>query len=442
MGGVQSSCCPRRTDRVDPGGEDDQQSLSQLVALPEERRRPSGSADGGPIDPQTFEFVDALHLTRGGAARLEAPRRTSGKRNSLTAWLAGGLFATRSARSEGASLTLRERGAAPLRPVKMLMSGAGESGKSTVVKQMKIIHQGGFTVEELYDFRPQIYRNIQDSMLQILDTMEAAELSRDARTLEAVWVVKRFRAAYEELDGLPELYVEAINHLWVEVIRHNFDWIARKSCILDSAPYFFDELNRIARPGFIPTNEDVLRARITTTGINEYTFRSGQLTICMIDVGGQRSERRKWIEAFDNVTTLIFCVAISEYDQMLREEPRQNRLLESFQLWESVINSKWFQRSSVVLFLNKKDIFREKLQSNPLARYFPEYKPPPEGSPEEVCYEAAADFLKNKFLAMNYGRVQVYPYLTCATDTKNIDMVFAAVKETVLANNLRSAGIL
>lgn len=162
----------------------------------------------------------------------------------------------------------------------------------------------------------------------------------------------------------------------------------------------------------------------------------------MIDVGGQRPERRKWIETFDNVTTLIFCVAISEYDHMLREEPRQNRLLESFQLWESVINSKWFQRSSVVLFLNKKDIFRYKLRSSPLVRFFPEYRSAPEGISEEVSYEHAAEFLKSKFLAMNYGRVQVYPYLTCATDTKNIDMVFAAVKETVLANNLRSAGIL
>lgn len=200
-------------------------------------------------------------------------------------------------------------------------------------------------------------------------------------------------------------------------------------------------MNRIAQPGFVPTNEDVLRARITTTGISEYQFRSGPLAISMIDVGGQRPERRKWIETFDNVTTLIFCVALSEYDQMLLEEPRQNRLLESFQLWESVINSKWFQRSSVVLFLNKKDIFRHKLRTNPLQRYFPEYAPP-EGASEEAVYESAAEFLKNKFLGMNYGRVQIYPYLTCATDTKNIDMVFAAVKETILANNLRNAGIL
>lgn len=194
--------------------------------------------------------------------------------------------------------------------------------------------------------------------------------------------------------------------------------------------------------GYSPTNEDVLRARITTTGINEYSFKSHPLHIRMIDVGGQRPERRKWIETFDNVTTLIFCVAISEYDQMLREEPRQNRLLEAFQLWESVINSKWFQRSTVVLFLNKKDIFRHKLRINPLARYFPDYRPPAEGTAEEMVYLHAVEFIKGKFLAMNYGRVQIYTFVTCATDTLNIHGAFEVIKETILANNLKNAGIM
>ncbi len=200
-------------------------------------------------------------------------------------------------------------------------------------------------------------------------------------------------------------------------------------------------MNRIASPKYTPNNEDVLRARITTTGVNVFNFKSGPLSIKMIDVGGQRSERRHWVETFDNVTTLIFCVALSEYDQVLLEEPRQNRLLESFQLWESVLNSKWFQQSTIVLFLNKKDVFRKKLRTSNLSHYIPDYKPL-QSSSEEAVYEHAAEFIKNKFLSMNYGKVPIYPYLTCATDTKNIDIVFAAVKDTVLANNLRSAGIL
>lgn len=43
----------------------------------------------------------------------------------------------------------------------------------------------------------------------------------------------------------------------------------------------------------------------------------------MFDVGGQRSERKKWIHCFENVTSIIFCVALSEYDQVLLEESNQ-----------------------------------------------------------------------------------------------------------------------
>jgi guanine nucleotide-binding protein G(i) subunit alpha len=45
----------------------------------------------------------------------------------------------------------------------------------------------------------------------------------------------------------------------------------------------------------------------------------------MFDVGGQRSERKKWIHCFENVTSIIFCVALSEYDQVLLEESSQVR---------------------------------------------------------------------------------------------------------------------
>jgi guanine nucleotide-binding protein subunit alpha len=43
----------------------------------------------------------------------------------------------------------------------------------------------------------------------------------------------------------------------------------------------------------------------------------------MFDVGGQRSERKKWIHCFEAVTSIIFCVSLSEYDQVLLEESRQ-----------------------------------------------------------------------------------------------------------------------
>ena len=54
----------------------------------------------------------------------------------------------------------------------------------------------------------------------------------------------------------------------------------------------------------------------------------------MFDVGGQRSERRKWIHCFESVTSIIFCTALSEYDQVLLEEKTQVGFRLSPMLWD------------------------------------------------------------------------------------------------------------
>lgn len=113
----------------------------------------------------------------------------------------------------------------------------------------------------------------------------------------------------------------------------------------------------------------------------------------MVDVGGQRSERRKWIHCFENVTSIIFLVALSEYDQILFESENevnhaqqmtvenlnrrfdfQNRMEESKALFKTIITYPWFQHSSVILFLNKKDLLEEKIMHSHLVDYFPEYE--------------------------------------------------------------------
>ena len=71
---------------------------------------------------------------------------------------------------------------------------------------------------------------------------------------------------------------------------------------------------------YLPTDQDILRSRVKTTGITETMFVVGELTYRLFDVGGQRSERKKWIHCFENVTALVFLVSLSEYDQMLYED--------------------------------------------------------------------------------------------------------------------------
>ena len=76
----------------------------------------------------------------------------------------------------------------------------------------------------------------------------------------------------------------------------------------------------------------------------------------MFDVGGQRDERRKWIQCFNDVTAIIFVTACSSYNMVLREDPGQNRLRESLDLFKSIWNNRWLRTISVILFLNKQVI--------------------------------------------------------------------------------------
>jgi guanine nucleotide-binding protein G(i) subunit alpha len=171
----------------------------------------------------------------------------------------------------------------------------------------------------------------------------------------------------------------------------------------------------------MPNDQDVLRSRVKTTGITETTFIIGELTYRMFDVGGQRSERKKWIHCFENVTTILFLVAISEYDQLLFEDETVNRMQEALTLFDSICNSRWFIKTSIILFLNKIDRFKEKLPVSPMKNYFPDY----EGGDD---YASACDYILNRFVSLNQHETkQIYTHFTCATDTTQIRFVMAAV---------------
>lgn len=102
-------------------------------------------------------------------------------------------------------------------------------------------------------------------------------------------------------------------------------------------------MNRITSEKYVPNSRDVLRARIRTTGIIETQFKVDHMIFRMVDVGGQRSERRKWIKCFDDVRSLLFVVSLTEYDMALREDPKINRLHESLKLFHDICNNIYFR---------------------------------------------------------------------------------------------------
>jgi len=317
--------------------------------------------------------------------------------------------------------------------VKLLLLGAGESGKSTIAKQMKIIHLNGFSEEERLSYKSIIYNNTVGSM-RVLVTA-AQELGIPLKQSNAK-PAERIAGGEEYFTGdiTPEIAAD-IKVLWADQgIRDTFARSAEFQ-LNDSAAYYFDNIERIAQPGYTPDPQDVLRSRAKTTGIIETEFDVEKTHFRMVDVGGQRSERKKWMHCFQDVTAVIFCVALSEYDLKLYEDDTTNRMHESLKLFKEICNNKWFVDTSMILFLNKKDIFKEKIEKVDLNVCFAVYN----GGND---YDAAIQYIQEQFVAQNENpKKNIYPHVTCATDTSNIQHVFNSVKDIILHKALEESGL-
>jgi guanine nucleotide-binding protein subunit alpha len=197
---------------------------------------------------------------------------------------------------------------------------------------------------------------------------------------------------------------------------------------------FFNEISRIASPDYLPNESDILRSRTKRSGIYETQINLGQLSIHMIDVSGQRSERKKWIHCFENITTIVYVVDLDTYDKVSLEEPSHNIMMESLQMFDVVVNLRWFSRSSVVLFLNNVDIFKRKLGRSPLGDYFPDYT-----GGNDVT--KALQYIVGRFNGSNRGHLPLFPHQVRIGDASNIRIIIEAVKGTIISNVLKGSGI-
>jgi hypothetical protein len=137
----------------------------------------------------------------------------------------------------------------------------------------------------------------------------------------------------------------------------------------------------------------------------------------VVDVGGQRSERRKWIHCFQDVTAVLYVVSLADYDLKMEEDRVTNRLLDSLDLFNKVVNNAFFVDVDIVLFLNKKDLFKEKIGKTKISSCFKDW---PE-SQDANNYKAAVDFIGAKFRGSNLGKSRkIYQHETCATDTQGM----------------------
>ncbi|XP_028833323.1 guanine nucleotide-binding protein G(olf) subunit alpha isoform X2 [Denticeps clupeoides] len=338
---------------------------------------------------------------------------------------------------------------------RLLLLGAGESGKSTIVKQMKILHVNGFNAEEKKQKIQDIRKNVKDAIVTIVSAMSTLIPPVPLANPEDQFRIDYIKsiASLSDFDYSQEFFDHA-KRLWEdEGVKACYER-SNEYQLIDCAHYFLDRIDAVRQSDYTPTDQDLLRCRVLTSGIFETRFQVDKVNFHMFDVGGQRDERRKWIQCFNDVTAIIFVVASSSYNMVIREDNNTNRLREALDLFRSIWNNRWLRTISVILFLNKQDMLAEKVLAgkSKIEDYFPEYARytlPNGATPEpgeDPRVTRAKFFIRDEFLRISTASVDsrhyCYPHFTCAVDTENIRRVFNDCRDIIQRMHLRQYELL
>eukprot|EP01084_Bolivina_argentea_P158365 275876_1 len=349
---------------------------------------------------------------------------------------------------------------------KILLLGCGHVGKSTIWKQLIKLYGNG-----LLDFKNRspvtdIHDSINEQMKCILYYIE----ERNGLDI----LNKSRQSAVDIMNSPRNINISSIKHdlqiLWDdENIRQTFN-NHNSIAISDVYNYFFDDLDRICKSEYFPTEQDILLCYIPTTGIRSTRFAiNDNCTMEVFDTGGQRSERNKWVHCFESVHCMMFVVSVSHFDLMLYEEEDINGLHESLNLFRCLVNQRYFKRSQFALILNFMDTFEDKIEnknrslsicfsdyndyklktnyigtdivSNYLQSILPYINIPPLVVHLCLLYynnetRQSLDFIIEKFKSLmpnnRVNNLHIYP--TCCIDTNNVNEIFEDIANIVVSN--------
>eukprot|EP00924_Labyrinthula_sp_SR-Ha-C_P006430 snap_masked-scaffold_57-processed-gene-1.33-mRNA-1 protein AED:0.28 eAED:0.28 QI:0/0/0/0.14/1/1/7/0/400 len=336
---------------------------------------------------------------------------------------------------------------------KMLLYGPGECGKTTILRRMLLLEGNKEEIEhQRQDYRGKIRYNLLEGAKIILDAMqmkyglelENEELVKAAQDI--LYIENYFRNEKRDVTFTRFLFEgldarEAILHLYDN--SENFKKVmirGREFSLFSNWEYFVKKskdkswgkqgkIDRYGneRGGWIPSEKDLLHSRVKTTGMNTVSFQIDGVLFSMIDVGGQRSERRKAMKYFMGIDSVIFVGSMADYDESLYEDSSVNRLEETLSVFQQTLRKPEFEDTFFVLFLNKFDLFVEKYldQKVPIGNIRGVLRTPPKVEDEdpEDPYECTKAQIWFRDIFMDCvppnRRGHIKPFLTTALQEEN-----------------------
>jgi GTPase SAR1 family protein len=322
--------------------------------------------------------------------------------------------------------------------IKILLLGTGDCGKSTFAKQLSIIN-GTMSQQQLKNYSPVLKDNALSGAQTVIEYLREWEVKLPDEITKSI----------DAINSAAELNLEVAKHIKgfgenatvLETLTTRGAEMTLQGGV-SGIKYYFANCERFATADFSPTQTDVLNARRKTTGVIETNFEIEGNVFSVVDVGGQRTERKKWLNCFSSITSVIFLAAINEYDMKLEEDDNTNRLIESLKLWKALTSTDFFRPIPFMLFLNKSDLFKEKIEQVPLNTVFPEFEKfsKNEDIKGKTYFEQGCAFFEKNYRTQ-FGGSGFTTHVTCAIDTESCKNVWNSVRASLLLKQMDALSV-
>jgi hypothetical protein len=232
------------------------------------------------------------------------------------------------------------------------------------IKQMVLVSMQLILQNESY----KIPKRLRDHRKVVLEVpADGNQLVRCGRDIEILWKHKSIKNAWKDREVLG-----------IQVKDH--------------VDYFLDNIERISDENYIPSETDFIHF---DAGIWKIQFEYNTIRHFIIDTTRQKSESRKWLHCFDDVTAAVFLVSLEHYE---------TGFTESLKLWISLTSTTYLQYlASWILIFDVPESFTERIKTEPLSTYFPDL-PPEKGSDFTECCNYISILFQNSF-----GGSRFYP---------------------------------
>jgi GTPase SAR1 family protein len=282
----------------------------------------------------------------------------------------------------------------------VLLCGSSESGKTTLLRQLRFRFQPIAVTEADRRAALATIRQVSSTIRSnLVVTIQSLLRIAEERGFKVDSVTQaRLVAAVSPFNIEPSSELaEAVGRLWQDqAIKSAFE-LRNDTVIPDNMDYFFRKARFVLAPEYLPTDEDILRARIQTIGVDRQFFEIEGRPLQFIDVGGQTNERTKIATVKHEVNALVYFVSLADFDKPLfAAEPKQPRIEDAVNFFSVLVEEPAFQDALIFLICNKFDLFSEKVRSTDrFARAFGDSFTGDLHNPD-----ACVDFIIEKFRAV------------------------------------------